>query len=296
MRRQRTLNDALNIEALPMPLQERTLRSLREEITSAENDLRRSEAQPQKSGDGAGELLMMMALLQQARQCCPQCPSARAPMPTPAAIYQSQCQLPPMSPQTAAPQQAFGQQAFGQQSFPQMPPAPQMPQLPALPMSDAILKLGASGTDVKRLQQLLRSAGYRIAADGKFGEKTEEALIAFQKARGIRWDGIVNDEDWSELEKAAGERTGATKRAEAGKNEIPSLREKAAGAGDSALRYGVPLAAGAGAGYVAYRKFEGEEAKKRLLYAGGIGVATTVLGFVGVNVVADAMTSVPEGA
>jgi hypothetical protein len=54
------------------------------------------------------------------------------------------------------------------------------------------LKKGATGDEVTQLQNFLNKAGYNIGkADGKFGAKTKEALIQFEKAHKIKADGIV---------------------------------------------------------------------------------------------------------
>lgn len=50
-----------------------------------------------------------------------------------------------------------------------------------------ILKSGSSGADVSSLQQLLGG----LTVDGKFGPKTQAAVIAFQKANGLTPDGKV---------------------------------------------------------------------------------------------------------
>ncbi|MFQ2050958.1 N-acetylmuramidase domain-containing protein [Aeromonas veronii] len=43
------------------------------------------------------------------------------------------------------------------------------------------LKKGAIGAPVAELQQLLTRAGYKVAADGWFGDATEQAVLAFQR-------------------------------------------------------------------------------------------------------------------
>jgi len=53
-----------------------------------------------------------------------------------------------------------------------------------------------SGTTVqlspKQIQRALKSAGfYQGPIDGKIGSKTKEAIIKFQKAKGLKADGIV---------------------------------------------------------------------------------------------------------
>ena len=52
------------------------------------------------------------------------------------------------------------------------------------------LKLGASGNDVKRMQQQLKTLGYYTGSvDGDFGQNTELAVKAFQQANGLTADG-----------------------------------------------------------------------------------------------------------
>jgi putative chitinase len=57
-----------------------------------------------------------------------------------------------------------------------------------------VLKVGSEGADVKKLQEKLG-----VEAIGKFGPKTEAAVRAWQKANGLKDDGIVGDATWSKL-------------------------------------------------------------------------------------------------
>jgi putative chitinase len=57
-----------------------------------------------------------------------------------------------------------------------------------------LLKVGSEGADVKKLQEKLG-----VEAIGKFGPKTEAAVKAWQKANGLKDDGIVGDATWSKL-------------------------------------------------------------------------------------------------
>jgi putative chitinase len=57
-----------------------------------------------------------------------------------------------------------------------------------------LLKNGSKGDDVKKLQEKLK-----LTADGAFGLKTEEAVKAWQKANGLKDDGVVGDGTWSKL-------------------------------------------------------------------------------------------------
>ena len=78
---------------------------------------------------------------------------------------------------------------------------------PALPggpilLSDRVLKKGMKGTDVKAMQELLIASGYPLrqhGADGSFGDETETAVKAFQKAMRLTVDGIVGEKTLSAL-------------------------------------------------------------------------------------------------
>ena len=57
-----------------------------------------------------------------------------------------------------------------------------------------ILKKGSRGAEVKTLQQKLN-----LISDGIFGSLTEEAVKAFQKAKGLTVDGVVGAKTWGAL-------------------------------------------------------------------------------------------------
>lgn len=64
------------------------------------------------------------------------------------------------------------------------------------------LRKGSSGEYVTLLQTLLIQHGYDLSpygADGKFGNKTQEAVKAFQKANGLTADGICGPRTWEKL-------------------------------------------------------------------------------------------------
>ncbi|MFP2905004.1 peptidoglycan-binding protein [Pyxidicoccus sp. 3LFB2] len=62
------------------------------------------------------------------------------------------------------------------------------------------LREGSKGAAVVTLQNKLKAAGFNPgAADGAFGPKTETAVKAFQRARGLTADGIVGPKTWSAL-------------------------------------------------------------------------------------------------
>ena len=66
------------------------------------------------------------------------------------------------------------------------------------------LRRGAKGEYVTRMQQALTAAGFSLpkyGTDGSFGKETLAALKAFQKANGLKADGICGPKTWTELEK-----------------------------------------------------------------------------------------------
>ena len=63
---------------------------------------------------------------------------------------------------------------------------------PALAWDSSTLYNGCSGNEVKKLQQALINLGFlNGTADGKFGNKTEEAVRRFQKANKLDVDGLA---------------------------------------------------------------------------------------------------------
>jgi peptidoglycan hydrolase-like protein with peptidoglycan-binding domain len=61
------------------------------------------------------------------------------------------------------------------------------------------VKSGDSGDTVTAIQYLLRQAGQDLDADGDFGDQTDAAVRAFQKAKGLTVDGIVGSQTWTAL-------------------------------------------------------------------------------------------------
>ena len=58
-----------------------------------------------------------------------------------------------------------------------------------------VLEVGSSGENVKKVQNRLIQYGYLSgSADGKYGEKTRDAVILFQKRNGLDVDGKVGSE------------------------------------------------------------------------------------------------------
>lgn len=54
-----------------------------------------------------------------------------------------------------------------------------------------IYRLGSKGDGVGEIQLALKLAGYGVTMDGYYGPKTRDAVIDFQRSRGIGADGIV---------------------------------------------------------------------------------------------------------
>lgn len=61
------------------------------------------------------------------------------------------------------------------------------------------LRKGIRGPSVLKLQQALKERGYNIKADGIFGEKTLEAVMAFQAENELVVDGVVGSKTWGKL-------------------------------------------------------------------------------------------------
>lgn len=70
-------------------------------------------------------------------------------------------------------------------------------------LATVMLSLGSSGPEVTKVQYILKSFGYSVSVDGKFGPQTEKAVIHFQKKSGLTPDGIVGPVTTAALEKAA---------------------------------------------------------------------------------------------
>ena len=104
-------------------------------------------------------------------------------LPTPAAPTST----PPSSaPSTATPS-------------PSAPPAPPPPDA-----ADAVLRLESSGPAVQELQQRLSDLGYWLGKiDGHYGQLTRQAVMAFQKAKGLDRDGVAGPDTRKELPTAS---------------------------------------------------------------------------------------------
>ena len=62
------------------------------------------------------------------------------------------------------------------------------------------IRIGSRGTVVRVAQAVLVCRGYQSAyVDGEFGGDTKDAVIAFQKARGLARDGVIGKNTWAKL-------------------------------------------------------------------------------------------------
>jgi peptidoglycan hydrolase-like protein with peptidoglycan-binding domain len=77
----------------------------------------------------------------------------------------------------------------------------QSPTTPAH-LGDRVLRAGASGADVKELQQALGQAGFKVKTDGKFGTGTLRAVKRFQRASRLKPTGTVDKKTVAALKRA----------------------------------------------------------------------------------------------
>lgn len=88
----------------------------------------------------------------------------------------------------------------------QAPSVDSRAQPPAVAYS--LLKHGEKGEDIRRLQDTLNNFGYRdkdgraLKEDGGFGDRTKEAVQAFQQAHGLKADGVVGPQTFDALKRA----------------------------------------------------------------------------------------------
>ncbi|HAX76177.1 MAG TPA: hypothetical protein DCY88_10155 [Cyanobacteria bacterium UBA11372] len=62
----------------------------------------------------------------------------------------------------------------------------------ARPNTSSALRLGSRGESVRKLQMYLKKRGlFKGEVNGIFGPRTRDAVIAFQRARGMTPDGVV---------------------------------------------------------------------------------------------------------
>lgn len=66
-----------------------------------------------------------------------------------------------------------------------------LPQVTGATASDEVLRIGDRGPEVHKLQERLNATGASLGVDGDFGQKTQDAVIAFQQQKGLKADGVV---------------------------------------------------------------------------------------------------------
>ncbi|QAY70059.1 L,D-transpeptidase family protein [Xylanimonas protaetiae] len=114
----------------------------------------------------------------------PSDPTPRASATTPAEASAPPEASPPPADASAPPAEAPATEAPPAEPTPT--PTPTDPPAPSYPQR------GSSGPEVLALQQRLQELGYGfVKADGDYGSGTQQAVWAFQKAAGLRRDGVV---------------------------------------------------------------------------------------------------------
>lgn len=73
---------------------------------------------------------------------------------------------------------------------------------PRPPQNHPLVRKGDKGETVHHLQSALRGLGYKIAADGDFGLKTERAVKDFQARHHLSVDGVVGPKSWAAIHTA----------------------------------------------------------------------------------------------
>lgn len=80
-----------------------------------------------------------------------------------------------------------------------------------MPVSHKTIRKGDTGPEVVECQTDLIKLGYDLSpygADGKFGKKTQQAVMDFQKSVGLKADGVVGPATWEALDNAVGPEPG----------------------------------------------------------------------------------------
>lgn len=62
-----------------------------------------------------------------------------------------------------------------------------------------VLYKGCKGNDVQSLQNRLKALGYDVLVTNYFGDKTEDAVIKFQKANELEPSGRVDKQCWDAI-------------------------------------------------------------------------------------------------
>ena len=66
------------------------------------------------------------------------------------------------------------------------------------------------GDDVKYIQRKLKALGYSISVDGSYGKGTAEVVKKFQKANGLKADGVCGSATWKAIVNAKSGQTTKT--------------------------------------------------------------------------------------
>ncbi len=97
-----------------------------------------------------------------------------------------------------------------------------------VPTVSGALKEGSKGEAVRTLQSLLQALGFLGGkVDGSFGPTTKEAVISFQKANGLKADGVAGSATMTKLESGSAKSTTAT----GGTNTNTTLKRDSSGEG-----------------------------------------------------------------
>ena len=79
-----------------------------------------------------------------------------------------------------------------------------------LPAQAVTLRRGSRGSEVIKLQTALKELGfYKMSVDGVFGKGTLAAVLAFQRANGLKADGIAGPKTWAKLNEGGGSEAAA---------------------------------------------------------------------------------------
>ncbi len=85
-------------------------------------------------------------------------------------------------------------------------PAPVVLADSGMGLSTPTLRRGSTERDgIARLQALLMSTGHLQEATGTFDDRTERAVLAFQRSRSLIADGVVGDKTWTALSAQTGD-------------------------------------------------------------------------------------------
>lgn len=69
-----------------------------------------------------------------------------------------------------------------------------------LASASPVFQIGDSNSEITTLQQRLQSLGYEVdGVDGTYGTKTEQAVRAFQRDRGLEVDGVIGSQTYRAL-------------------------------------------------------------------------------------------------